>query len=358
MPDLIFSVGPSNISERVREGLTRPDICHRDDEFRTLLAEIRNKLLRVAGVSPDQYSSILLSGSGSVSIEAAVSAVKPMGNLFVISNGVYGERAAGMAQSHGVAVREWRLNWGQPIDAEELDRKLSENPPSVVYVVHHETTTGRLNDIQAIAAVAKKHSCAVIVDAISSIGGEEIKIEGWGIDCLLGSGNKCLRGVPGVAFAIVRHSFVEKMEPSAYPRYADLLAHKEAEDQGSTPFTPTVQAHFAFLEALDETLEEGVQNRILHFSALSQQLSKGLETLGIKFVLPLEAYGNTLLSCYLPENTSFDELHADLKKLGYVIYGAQGELKHKAFRLGVIGHFGKPEVEGLLTALKTVLSKS
>src|SRR6185312_1920321 len=126
--------------------------------------------------------------------------------------------------------------------------------------------------------------------------------------------------------------------------YSNLAEHFVTESRGETPFTPAVQTLCAFHEALAETLDETVAARIVHYRELMELLKDGLAKLRVKFLLPSEAYGSTLLSCELPAGFTFDRLHAALKPHGYVIYAAQGALKERAFRLGLVGHFGKPEV--------------
>lgn len=352
---IIFSPGPSNISERVRRALLAPDICHRDSEFTELLHGVRARILEVAGVAGTAYRSVVYTGSGSVAIESVAAAAKPFGKMLVVSNGPYGERAAAMARYHGVEVHEWKLGWGDAIDPSRLDRELAASGARVLYVVHHETATGRLNPLGEIAACGKTRGCMVITDAVSSIAGETVEIAGWGLDAVIGSANKCIRGTPGAAFAVVSAAFLEGAMRQRAAHYSNLAEHVASESRGETPFTPAVQTLYAFHEALGETLDETVAARIVHYRDLMQLLQGGLARLGVKFLLPTEAYGSTLLSCALPAGFTFDRLHDALKPRGYVIYAAQGTLKDRAFRLGLVGCFGAPEVRGFLDALAEVV---
>src|SRR6185312_2007158 len=168
---IIFSPGPSNISERVRRALLAPDICHRDSEFTELLRSVRERILRVAGVTSPAYETVVYTGSGSVAIESVAAATKVFGPMLVVSNGPYGERAAAMARYHGGDVHEWKLAWGEAIDTAKLDAELVRSGARTLYVVHHETATGRLNPLRAIAACGKARGCMVVTDAVSSIAG-------------------------------------------------------------------------------------------------------------------------------------------------------------------------------------------
>ena len=353
---IIFSPGPSNISERVRRALLATDICHRDEEFTQLLAAVRERLLEVVGVAGDaHYAAVVLGGSGSVAIESIAAAARPFGKMLVVSNGPYGERAAAMARYHGVDVHEWKLEWGEEISPVALDTALVASGARTLYLVHHETATGRLNDLGALAAIGKSRGCIVLADTVSSIAGEIVDVAGWKLDAIVGSANKCIRGVPGVAFVVASRPFLDGAAAQRGAHYSNLAEHFAAEERGETPFTPPVQAMYAFHEALGETLTEGVAQRIAHYGALMQLAQQRLAAMGVAFLLPADAYGRTLISCVLPTGHSYESLHRAMKSQGYVIYAAQGALKPRAFRLGLIGHFGITELTGFLDALEAHL---
>lgn len=353
---ILFSPGPSNISERVRQSLLAPDIGHREPEFGVLLNDVRTGIRKVCELPANApYDIVLLGGSGSVAIESIVAAARPLGKLLVIANGPYGERAAAMARHHGTDVEEWRLAWGEAISLDALETKLSEAKYGAVYVVHHETATGRLNPLREVAACAKRHGALILTDTISSIVGEPIDIAGWQLDAVIGSANKCIRGIPGAAFVIASPAFRRAANAQLGAHYSNLALNANAQDAGEFPFTPPVHAMFALREALHETLDEGVAVRQVHYQVLMQRLMNGLAELNIQLLLPRDAYGRTLVSCRLASGFSYEELHAPLKHAGFCIYAAQGALKNHAFRLGIIGHFGMDAIEGLLSEMRTVL---
>ena len=355
---ILFSPGPSNISERVRQSLLAPDIGHREPEFGALLSDVRQGIRGVAGLTADApYDVVLLGGSGSVAIESVVAAARSLGRVLVITNGPYGERAAAMARHHGTDVEEWSLGWGESISIDALNAKLHAASFGAVYVVHHETATGRLNPLREIAACAKRHGALILSDTVSSIVGEPIDIAGWGLDAVIGSANKCIRGVPGAAFVIASRAFRAAANQQHTPHYSNLALHAFAQEAGEFPFTPPVHAMFALREALRETLDEGVANRQAHYQALMLRTMAGLESLDIQPLLARDAYGRTLVACHLPVGWSYDALHAPLKRAGYCIYAAQGALKTRAFRLGLIGHFGIEAIDGLFSELRVVLKR-
>ncbi len=353
---ILFSPGPSNISERVRRALLAPDIGHREPEFGTLMNDVSTGIRQVAGLAPDSpYSIVLLGGSGSVAIESIVAAARPLGRMLVIANGPYGERAAAMAKHHGVEVDEWRLAWGEAIALEALDARLRAGKFGAVYVVHHETATGRLNPLRDIAALGKQFGALILADTISSIVGEPIDIAGWQLDAVIGSANKCLRGVPGAAFVIASPAFRRAAAAQKAQHYSNFELHASQQEAGEFPFTPPVHAMFALREAIAETIEEGVAARQAHYADLARRTLDGLASLGVETLLERTAYGRTLVASHLPKGWTYDSLHDPLKGKGYCIYAAQGALKPTAFRVGLIGHFGADAVDGLFREMRALL---
>ncbi|MEE8442929.1 MAG: alanine--glyoxylate aminotransferase family protein [Dehalococcoidia bacterium] len=355
---LILSPGPANISERVRLALTNPDIGHREAEFSTLLQETRSLLLQICGV-PQGYTCAVLGGSGTTSIEAAITSLCDVTTgALILSNGVYGERAAQIARVYQVPYTLEKFDWTCPLPLDRAEELVRTTPHDVVYLIHHETTTGVLNPLRQVAEIAKRHHKWVLVDAVSSIAGEELNLTGWGIDLIVGSANKCIRGVPGVSFVVISNDFLEvvsKRRQVAY--YSDLVSTSIKEEDGETPFTPPVQTMYALREALKELLEEGVQERIAHYGRIAETIRDGLSSLELTFLVPREHLSNTMTSVVLPEGFSYTDLHHPLRDRGYVIYKSQGHLSETTFRLGNVGVITQDDIRGFLHALEEVLGR-
>jgi len=355
---IIFSPGPANITERVRKALTLPDIGHRDEEFNLLLKDVKTLLAKAFNIDGQPYEIALFSGSGTLAIEALITSLSGWGKtLLVISNGVYGERAMDIARTYGISVRELKLEWGTPPDLAEVEEGIKKPEIGGVYLVHHETTTGLLNPLKEVSLLAKKYDKLALSDTISSIVGEHLDF-GWGIDAVLGTANKCFRGVPGVSFVIMSQDFLSvarKRERQTY--YSDLLAHFEREVKDETPFTPPVHALFAFREALRETLEEGVENRIAHYRNISRLLRAGLKDIGLQLFLPEELYSNTMTSVYLPKGVTYEELLDKIRRRGFLIYNSQAQLRGKVFMLGVVGVITDEDINKFLVVLREVLGE-
>ena len=353
---IILSPGPANISERVRRALTNPDIGHREPEFTTVLQETRSLLLEICGV-PQGYSCAVLGGSGTTGIEASITSLCDVtSGVLILSNGVYGERAAQVAQVFGIPHTLVTLDWNCPIPLDHAEELISNTPHGVVYFIHHETTTGVLNPMRQVAEIAKRYRKWVLVDAVSSIAGEDLDLAGWGIDLVVGSANKCIRGVPGAAFVILSDELREVVTNRRQVAFAtDLINTLSREESGETPFTPPVQTMYALLEASRELLEEGVSQRISSYRDIAQTLRDGLSDLGLDFLVPRELLSNTMTTVMMPEGASYAGLHSSIKEMGYVIYKSQGHLSETTFRLGTIGVLTQDDIRGFLAALRSVL---
>lgn len=222
-PYLLLTPGPLSTSTSVREAMLR-DWCTWDDDYNLgVVEEIRSQLIKLASDTED-YTAVLMQGSGTASVEATIGSVIPdEGKLLVINNGAYGARIAQIAEY--LKIPHSVLNCGEinPPTPEEVEQILSEDQAIThVAVVHCETTTGMLNPIEAVAPVVKKHDRVLIVDAMSSFGGVPIDLAGLGIDFLISSANKCIQGVPGFGFVIARRSLLSQCEGRARSLSLDL----------------------------------------------------------------------------------------------------------------------------------------
>jgi 2-aminoethylphosphonate-pyruvate transaminase len=359
---ILLNPGPVNVTERVRKALHRPDICHREEEFAELVQGIRQKLLKafVPGAE-HEYSAIVLTGSGTAAVEAALLSSVPHGKRgLILNNGVYGERMSGMLGVHRLGVSELKMEWGTRPDPEKVRLALRQHPEvHVVGMVHHETTTGLINPVKEIAEVVDSQNRVFIVDSVSGLGGEALDVAGPHLYMVAGTAGKCIQGFPGVSFVLVRKGFMERMK--GYPKrtwYLHLPYYYEDEERGSIPFTPAVQLYYAFDEALSELLEEGVADRIARYKRASASIRQGLSKLGLQPVLPSEYQSNTITAYHLPPGLTYQTLHDRLKERGYVIYAGQGHLESKIFRVANMGALSEQDLNGFLTAFQQIMESS
>jgi 2-aminoethylphosphonate-pyruvate transaminase len=351
MKMLLLNPGPVTLSERVRQSLLQPDLCHRESEFYDLQDEARRRLLNVYELDANQWSAVLMTASGTGAVESMIASLVPReGKLLVVQNGVYGERIASIAKQYGIEHVVHAGDWMSAPDCAAIERRLvADGPFSHVAIVHHETTTGRLNDLREIGALCRNHGAQLLVDAVSSFGAETIELEQANIAAVAATANKCLHGVPGASFVIAANEAIERAASRTY--YLDLarLAHMQA--ARNTPFTPSVHAYYALVEALREFEEEGgLAARHARYASLAEQVRSGLATRGIASVLPPEQSSVVLRAYNLPEGIAYEPLHDVLKARGFVIYAGQGDLSKQLFRISTMGDIAQTDLERLLRA--------
>ena len=220
-------------------------------------------------------------------------------------------------------------------------------------MVHHETTTGLLNPLPEIAELAKQYDKRLVVDCISSLGGDEIDFEKYPIDFAAGTANKCIHGLPGVSFVLHRKKDLCRIKDiPARSVYFHLADHHKAQEQGDTLFTPAIQPHYALDAALDELLEQTVAGRIVHYRKAAKRLRKGFEAIGLELLIPEDQRSNCLTAIKLPDGVSYDWLHDRLKENGFVIYAGQGLFSNKIFRIANMGNIHNEEFDRCLKILK------
>ncbi|AOJ04158.1 MULTISPECIES: 2-aminoethylphosphonate aminotransferase [Burkholderia] len=346
---LLLNPGPVTLTERVRRSLLQPDLCHRESEFFDLQDEARARLVAAYALDPDEWSAVLMTGSGTAAVESMIAALVPEnGKLLVIENGVYGERITQIATQYRIAHDVLKHDWMQAPDLARVAGKLdADRAITHVAVIHHETTTGRLNDLDALAAVCRARSVRMLVDGVSSFGAEAIDFAGGDIDAVAATANKCLHGVPGAAFVIVRRRALASAASRTY--YLDLGRLAKLQDVRNTPFTPSVHAYYALVEALREFDEAGGwRARHARYAALAEQARAGLAARGMPLVLP-DGESSVVLRAYrLPAGVAYEQLHDGLKARGFVIYAGQGGLSNELFRVSTMGAIEPADVERLL----------
>ncbi|MBU9541315.1 2-aminoethylphosphonate aminotransferase [Burkholderia multivorans] len=345
---LLLNPGPVTLTERVRRSLLQPDLCHRESEFFDLQDEARARLVAAYELDPAEWTAVLMTGSGTAAVESMIAALVPKdGKLLVIENGVYGERITQIATQYGIAHDVLKHEWMQAPDLAQIAARLDAGGYSHVAVIHHETTTGRLNDLGAIADVCRARGVKLLVDGVSSFGAEAIDFAGGDIDAVAATANKCLHGVPGAAFVIVRRSALANAASRTY--YLDLGRLAKLQDQRNTPFTPSVHAYYALVEALREFDEAGGwRARHARYKALADQAQAGLAARGMPLVLPEGASSVVLRAYRLPQGVTYEALHDGLKARGFVIYAGQGGLSKELFRISTMGAIQAADVERLL----------
>ncbi|HTD74990.1 MAG TPA: 2-aminoethylphosphonate aminotransferase [Steroidobacteraceae bacterium] len=356
---LLLNPGPVTLSERVRRSLLNPDLCHRESEFFDLQDEARSRLLSTYDLDPARWAAVLLTASGTAAVESMVAALVPQnGRLLVVENGVYGERISLICTHYGIAHERIIGDWMRAPDYPAIAAKLVSAPEAArfthVAVVHHETTTGRLNDLGELLALCVKHGAALLVDGVSSFGAEAIDFENPALSAVAATANKCLHGVPGAAFVIVRRSELVNAISRTY--YLDLLRLARLQDERNTPFTPAVHAYYALVEALREYAEQGGRRaRYQRYAELAERARAGLAALGIDSAISPKDSSVVLRAYTLPVGMDYPRLHDALKADGFVIYAGQGNLSKDLFRISTMGALAAADIDRLLHSFARLL---
>ncbi|NOI14028.1 2-aminoethylphosphonate--pyruvate transaminase [Vibrio hepatarius] len=353
---LLLTPGPLSTSETVREAMLK-DWCTWDDEYNKDVVEvIRSKLVKLA-TQQDGYTSVLMQGSGTASVEATIgSTIDNNGKLLVVDNGAYGARIAQIAGYLNIPCRVVSPGETSQPHLNEVETALaSDTAITHVAIVHCETTTGMLNPIEAIAALAKQHNKIVILDAMSSFGGIPMDIGELGIDFMISSANKCIQGVPGFGFVIAKQDKLEKCKGRARSLSLDLYDqwHCMEANHGKWRFTSPTHTVRAFYQALLELEQEGgIDARHQRYKTNQQTLVKGMRKLGFKTLLSDELHSPIITSFYSPTSGAYEfkRFYAQLKEHGFVIY--PGKVSNAdCFRIGNIGEVYLEDIQRLIQAV-------
>ena len=338
-PYLLLTPGPLTTSETVKEAMMS-DWCTWDEDYNVGIVEvIRRQLVELASSRPEDYTAVLMQGSGTFCVEATLgTVVRPDDHLLVAANGAYGKRMGVIADYYHLPCHVMNFEETEAVDPKTIDAYLSAHPEVThVSVVHCETTTGVLNPLADIARVVKQHGKTLIVDAMSSFGGVPIDMAALGIDFLISSANKCIQGVPGFGFVIARRRMLEQCKGVARSLSLDLYDQWETMEKGHGKWRFTSPTHVvrAFMQALNELAAEG--GVAARYEENHRILVEGMRALGFKTLLDDEWQSPVITSFYYPEaGFSFKDFYQKLKAKGFVIY--PGKISQAdTFRIGNIG---------------------
>ena len=352
---ILLNPGPVTLSARVRAALARGDWCHREPEFAQLIQDINARIAAVYPALGSRFQAVTLCTSGTGAVEAMLATFAPAdGETLVVANGVYGERMARMLKAQARPHRVLEHGWVQAVDLAAIARALDQSAAiSHLAVVHLETTTGRLNDLDAIGGLCRARGITLLLDAVSSFGAERIEGAAWNLGALAATANKCLHGAPGLSFVLAADELWRREPAAAGSLYLDLrLYHAAQQGNGFSPFTLPVQIAFALQEALLEHAEQGgAAARLGTYRERAERVRNALQSAGVTPLLDARATSAVLASWRLPKGRSYESLHDALKALGYVIYAGQGSLGPEIFRIAHMGDIQAQEIDTLCNAL-------
>lgn len=346
---ILLNPGPASTTESVRMSMMNPDICPRVTEFGLEIKKVREELINI--FANESYTSTLFSGSGTASVESVISSViVDNGKLLIVNNGSYGNRIIEIAKTYNLNVIEFKSSDKLPIDYSEIEDLLEKNTDiKYAAIVHSETSSGLLNDINKFYSITSKYKIISIVDAMSSLGAIKIDLDKYKLDYICGSANKNIQGMPGISFVISRKKSLEKLKnKNSKSYYLDLYSENSFQEKNNqTRFTPVISSIYALNQALKELSEEGINKRYKRYSDNWEYLMQGLLKLNIEPLFETK-YQSKIITLYkLPENISFKELSEFMYKNNITIYPSKNQ-NDNCFRLSTIGNLEIGDIKYVL----------
>ncbi len=356
----LLNPGPVNTTPAVKSSMVHHDVCHRDASFSELMVSLTGKLRRIFRAT-SEHTAVLITGSGTAAMECAISSTVPRdGKILVVDNGAFGERLVEIARLHEMKLVHLRYAWGDPVDAADVERAFDEHPDiAVVAMVHHETSVGLLNPVRDVGAICRRRDAIFIVDAVSSLGAEELDVVRDNIDVCYGSANKCLHAISGAGFLCVSPRVwpkIETVKPRSY--YLNLRRYRHyVENLAQTPFTPAVSAYFALDTACTEFLSDGHKKRWAEYRRRNERMRRGLSELGMAPFTRSGKESHSVVTCCVPQGLTFQQLYDALKARGYIIYGCKEVLAEKFLQVANMGELDEVAIDQFLATLGEVIAE-
>ena len=360
----LMGPGPSDVPPRILSALARPTIGHLDPEFVAMMDEVKG-LLQYAFQTKNELT-IAVSAPGSAGMECCfVNLVEAGDKVIVCQNGVFGGRMKENVERLGATAIMVEDEWGTAIDVAKVEQALKDNPDAkIVAFVHAETSTGASSDVKALCELAHQHNCLTIVDAVTSLGGSELKVDEWGVDAIYSGTQKCLSCVPGispVSFNDKAVAMIKNRKTRVTSWFLDLnlvMGYWGANAKRAYHHTAPVNALYGLHESLVILEEEGLENSWNRHKHNHLALRAGLEAMGLTFVVPENDRLPQLNAVTIPEGVDEAQVRSRLlNEYNLEIGAGLGALAGKVWRIGLMGHSSRAEnILLCISALEAVLS--
>ncbi|MFN2435059.1 MAG: alanine--glyoxylate aminotransferase family protein [Nitrososphaeraceae archaeon] len=359
MEYLVMLPGPTNVPNRVINAMLTPMINHRSDDFRKLYKDIVNKTQTVFETENDV---VVLTTSGTGAVETSVvNLIKKDDAVIIPVNGEFSTRLADLIDNYGGKTIRINSPYGQNPPIEKIEEAFEKNSNiKALYVVYNETSTGTtLRNLSKLGDICKAHGAYFVVDAVSILGGDELPVDKWNVDICFTATQKALAAPPGIApISISKEAKKYMIENPPPSQYLNLKRYfKYYNDSFETPFTPAVSLFYAYQEALNIIIEEGMENRINRHRKCANAFYSGLDALGFTPFADADSRSNVVIAVnYLPgiDDKKFREFIST--KFKVLIAGGFGELKGKVFRVGCMGEVSSYHVMRTLSAISSSMS--
>ena len=360
---VLLGPGPSTVHPRVLQALSLPVMGHLDPAFFQVMDDVCEMLRMVFHTTNSMTVPISSTGTGAMET-ACANIIEPGDSMLVCRNGYFGIRLADIAERCGATVHVMDTPWGKAVDPQMLKDELKKHPGlKAVGVIHAETSTGVLSDMKELVDVIHESGALAIVDAVTSLGGHEVRMDDWGIDVCYSATQKCLGAPPGLAPISLSPAAMDVVakRPSKVQSFYFNLKDLEAYWNQTRAYhhTSPINMTYALREALRMMMEEGQENRINRHARVAAALRAGAEALGLSLLAEEGHRLNPLTTLSIPEGIEDAKVRrALLNDYDIEIGGGLGEFAGKAWRVGLMGESARERnVFALLSALETILSK-
>jgi 2-aminoethylphosphonate-pyruvate transaminase len=355
---VLFNPGPATTSLELKYSLMVEDICPREREFSETLDLLRIRMLEIVRADNDKYSCIPFSGSGTLVMDVCINSLVPSSfKILLLNNGSYAHRAVDICRSYSIDFVEIKSDSRKSFDFGLL-KNIDLSEVRIVYLTHHETGTGVLNNIEEFSRIAKENNWITIVDTISSYAMIPIDLNKLDLDFIMTSSQKGIGGFAGLSFVIGKHEIIN--ESKNYPRrsyYNNLYQqYSSLEKSKQFPFTPPVQIVYSSLKAAEMLLSEGVLSRFGKRKILMDKIHNYLEFLGFKEYIEYQYQSGILLSVEYPKDKpwNFDVVHDHCYSEGFTIYPGK-TIGQDTFRLSVFGDLFEEDIDRFFSVFKEAL---
>lgn len=357
-PKLLMGPGPSMVSPEIYKALSSPIIGHLDPEFIAIMDAIKVMIRDV--LNTKNNLSVPISGTGSAGMETCfVNLITPGDDVLILANGVFGNRMADVATRLGAKVDTIQRPWGEVMLVDEVKKQLALKDYQIVAIVHAETSTGVANPVQEIGELVKDSNAIYLVDAVTSMGGMEIRMDDWHIDALYSGTQKCLSCPPGlspVSFSPKAVGVIQNRKSKVPNWYLDLSMLISYWDGNSRTYhhTAPINMLYGLYQALRSLLHEGKENVYARHQETHDYLVQGLDKIGLKMLVNPQDRLTMLNSVIIPDGVNEVDLRSKLLNHYQIeIGGGLGSLSGKIWRIGTMGHTAhKHNIDLLLTALR------
>jgi len=361
---LLLGPGPSSVHPRVLQAMTLPVLGHLDPQFFQVMDEVCEMLREVLHTA--NFMTAPLSSTGTGAMEAACTNILERGDTAIICrNGYFGDRLSDIAQRCGASTVIVDSPWGKPVDVQGLADELQKHPKvKMVGMVHAETSTGVLTPLREIIDLAHQHDALIVVDAVTSLGSHDIRMDEWDIDVCYSASQKCLGAPPGLAPISMGPRAMKVINTRSTRVQSFYFNLKDLESYWSQTrayhHTTPISMTYALRESLRMMMEEGIENRLERHARVAAALRAGLEAMGLQLLADPDYRLNPLTTVVMPPGIDDAAVRGKLlNDYNIEIGGGLGELRGKAWRIGLMGESAREKnVFALLSALEIILSRT